>query len=166
MDEPKAQNEAQEGEALERRRRAERQRHLKIERYRYRTLWMIMLGCSGIFLGGIWLADIDMETLVEPQERYKAAESICIRTGWITAGGDGNQVKACTEWVRLSDPSGRIHRLQNAQLVKRPDGSYEVQYEERINFKLLAMIGFVVLIGVVGHRLHASLIERYRLKIG
>ncbi len=167
MEEPQAQNEAhQEGELQERQRRAERQRYLKIERYRYRTLWMIMLGCSGTFLSGIWLAGVDMETLFERQEKFRPAESHCIRTGWIRAAEEEQLVRVCNEWVNLSDPTGRVHRLQGAELVKRPDGSYEIQYKERINYRLLAMIGFVVLISFIGHQLHHYLIERYRTKLG
>jgi len=171
MEELEAPNEfpksvAEEDEAEEKRRKAERQRYLKIERYRYRTLWMIMLGCGGIFLGGIWLANVDMETLFERQEKYKPSESICLRTGWVKATEEEKQVQVCKEWINVSDPTARIHHLSSMQLVKRPDGSYGAQYEERINYKLLAMIGFLISITVIGHRLHRYLIERYRTKLG
>jgi hypothetical protein len=167
VEEPQAKNEVhQEGELQERQQRAERQRYLKFERYRYRTLWMIMLGCSGIFLSGIWLTGVDMETLFERQEKFKPAESDCIQTGWIRAAQEEQLVKVCNAWVNLSDPTGRIHRLQGAELVKQPNGSYEIQYEERINYRLLAMIGFVCSIGFIGHWLHNYLIKRYRAKLG
>jgi hypothetical protein len=170
MEESKVQNEASRGEPQEsgteeNRRRAERQRYLKIERYRYRTLWMIMLGCSGAFLSGLWLADVDMETLFERQEKYMPAESICLRTAWIKAVDGEKLMQVCKEWINNSDRSSRIHRMSGAKLVKQPDGSYRVQYEERINYKLLSMIGFVVLITVIGHRLHRYLIETYRTKL-
>ena len=166
MENPQAQNEAQEAELQEIQRRADRQRYLKVERYRYRTLWLIMVGCSAVFLGGIWLTDVDMETLVERQEKFKPEESHCIRTGWLRSAQEEQLVRVCNEWVNLSDPTGRVHLLKGAELVKQPDGSYEVQYKERINYRLLAMIGFVISISFIGHRLHSYLIERYRTKLG
>jgi hypothetical protein len=161
VEKPQAQNESQE----ERQRKAERRRYLKIERYRYRTLWMIMLGCSAVFLGGIRLANVDMETLLDRQEKFKPEESHCIETGWLKAAEEEQLVRVCKQWVNLSDPTGRMHRLGDAELVKRPDGNYEIQYKERINYRLLAMIGFVLSISFIGHWLHSYLIGRYRTKL-
>ncbi|MFQ5993401.1 MAG: hypothetical protein ACE5NA_13280, partial [Nitrospiraceae bacterium] len=75
-------------------------------------------------------------------------------------------VRLCQEWINLSDTSGQTHRLKrDIEVVQGADGKLYYDRGVRADYRLFLIIGFAVMIMVVGLLLKRFLVARYRHRL-
>ena len=74
------------------------------------SLAMIIL-CNAIVLVGLWASGINLDELAATPDVFNSKQDICLRLGWQSVTGAAEPVPLCSEWINLSDPSGKTHQI-------------------------------------------------------
>ncbi len=85
------------------------------------SLAMIVL-CNAIVLVGLWASGINLDELAATPDVFNSKQDICLRLGWQSVTGAADPVPLCSEWINLSDPSGKTHQLQREHQVSARAG--------------------------------------------
>jgi hypothetical protein len=137
--------------------------------YRYRVTGIIILISSFLFLGGIWLSGVNLEGLVWHAGMFDPERHVCLRTNWVnTTKGETDRVRLCTEWIDLTDQSGQTHVmvLENLEVIKGSDGTIRTHLQRGVNFKLLTVSAYLLIILLVGRWIQGFVIYRHKRQIG
>lgn len=138
----------------------------KIRRFSLGVSLALMVLCNAILLLGLRLSGINLDDLVKTPELFNAKQDVCLRLTWQSPPGVNEPVRLCSEWLNLSDPSGKPHYLQpDTRLKKGLDGQYYVDQGIQADYRLLMLILFVIVIIVGGVRAKWFLVNRYRLRL-
>lgn len=138
----------------------------KIRRFSLVVSLILMVSCNVILLGGFALSGINLDDLVKTPEFFNARQDVCLRLAWRSVPGANEPVRLCSEWLILSDPSGKTHYLQpDTKLKKGLDGQYYVDQGIQADYRLLMLILFVTVIIAGGVRAKWFLVNRYRLRL-
>lgn len=145
---------------------SEEKRAAKVRRFsRIVTAGLIVL-CNVLLLFGLWVTGINLDELATTPEVFNAKEDVCLRLTWERVAGAPDPVRLCSEWIQLSDPSGKPHHLAKDIAVRRgPDGQYYIDPGVRSDFRLLALALFVGVVLVLGMWARRYLVSRYRLQL-
>jgi len=129
------------------------------------SLAMIVL-CNAIVLTGLWASGINLDELAKPPDVFNSKQDICLRLGWKSVTGAVEPVRLCSEWINLSDPSGKTHQIQQEiKLRQGPDGQYYVDRGIHADYRLLILMLFVVVVIALGLVVKWYLVSRYRLRL-
>jgi len=129
------------------------------------SLAMIIL-CNAIVLVGLWASGINLDELVTPPDVFNSKQDICLRLGWQSVTGAVDPVSLCSEWINLSDPSGKTHQIQREiKLRHEPDGQYYVDRGVHADYRLLILVLVVVAVIAFGLVAKWYLVGRYRLRL-
>ena len=126
---------------------------------------MIIL-CNSIVLVGLWASGINLDELAATPDVFDSKQDICLRLGWQPVTGAAEPVPLCSEWIHLSDPSGKPHQLQRELTFRQgPDGQYYIDRSERADYRLLVLVLVVVAVIVFGLATKWYLVGWYRLRL-
>ena len=130
------------------------------------SLAMIVL-CNTIVFVGLWASGINLDELVATPDVFNANHDICLRFAWQPVGGKADPIRICSEWINLSDPSGKTHQLQREiKFREGPDGGkYYVDQGEHADYRLLILVLVVVAVIALGLVAKWYLVSRYRLRL-
>lgn len=129
------------------------------------TLVLIVL-CNVVFLVGIRISGVNLDELVETPDLFNPKSDVCLRLAWQRLPGASDPVRLCSEWINLSDPTGKPHTLDKDTKVKRgADGRYYLDQGVRADFRLMGFVMFVVAVLVPGMLIRRYLVNRYRLQL-
>ncbi len=137
--------------------------------YRYRITGLIILLCSFLFLMGIWTSGVDLDDLVWRAGMFDPEQHICLRVSWVnTTKGEADRIRLCTEWIDLSDLSGRTHMiaLEDLEVVKGSDGRIRTHLQRGINLRLVTVTGYLLIIILGGRWIQSFLIHRHQRDMG
>jgi hypothetical protein len=137
--------------------------------YRHRVTGIIIVACSLTFLGGLWASGLNLEDLVWRAGMFDPSRHVCLKSKWFpTTRGDAGRVELCNEWIDLSDLSGRIHTLMadNLEVVKGPDGVIRTRLQRGVNYRLVAVAGFLMVIILIGRFVQHYFIKRHMRQMG
>ena len=137
--------------------------------YGHRITVMVIFACSIIFLGGIWLSGIDLDKKIQSSEMFDPDQGDCLRTVWVDVdGNNGNRAQMCTEWIDRSDMSGKTHTLavEEVELVQGLDGQIHAQLKRGINYRLVTLTVYLLLIVAGGRWVQRHLIKRHIRQLG
>jgi hypothetical protein len=138
----------------------------KIRRFSFAVSLVLMVLCNAILLGGVALSGINLDDLVKTPDFFNAKQDVCLRLAWRSIPGANEPVRLCSEWLNLSDPSGKTHYLQpDTKLKKGLDGQYYVDQGIQADYRLLMLMFFVTAIIIGGVRAKWFLVNRYRLRL-
>ena len=138
----------------------------KIRRFSLAVSLVLMVLCNAILLGGLALSGINLDDLVKTPDFFNAKQDVCLRLSWQAVPGAHEPVRLCSEWLNLSDPSGKPHYLQpDTKLKKGLDGQYYVDQGIQADYRLLTLMLFVIAIIIGGVRAKWFLVNRYRLRL-
>jgi len=138
----------------------------KIRRFSLAISLALMVLCNAILLGGLALSGINLDDLVKTPDFFNAKQDVCLRLSWQSVPGAHGPVRVCSEWLNLSDPSGKPHYLQpDTKLKKGLDGQYYVDQGIQADYRLLTLMLFVIAIIIGGVRAKWFLVNRYRLRL-
>lgn len=144
----------------------DRRRAVKLRRFSLVVSLVLVVLCNAILLGGFALSGINLDDLVQTPDFFNAKQDVCLRLTWQSVLGANEPVRLCSEWLNLSDPSGKTHFLQpDAKLKKGLDGQYYVDQGVRADYRLLMLILFVIVVIIAGVRAKWFLVNRYRLRL-
>jgi hypothetical protein len=126
----------------------------------------MMVLCNAIVLVGLWASGINLDELAAAPDVFDSKQDICLRFGWQSVTGAAAPVRLCSEWINLSDPSGKTHQIQREiKLRQGPDGQYYVDRGVHADYRLLMLMLFVVAVIAFGLVAKWYLVSRYRLRL-
>ena len=144
----------------------DQRRARKVRRFTIGVSLAMIILCNAIVLVGLWASGINLDELVTPPDVFNSKQDICLRLGWQSITGAADPVPLCTEWINLSDPSGKTHQIQReVKLRQGPDGQYYVDRGVRADYRLLILMLFVVAVIAFGLVAKWYLVSRYRLRL-
>ena len=141
-------------------------RQAQVRRFaRVVSLAMIIL-CNAIVLVGLWASGINLDELAATPDVFNSKQDICLRLGWQSVTGAADPVPLCSEWIHLSDPSGKTHQLQRETKFRQgPDGQYYVDQGGHADYRLLILVLVVVAVIAFGLVAKWYLVGWYRLRL-
>jgi hypothetical protein len=129
------------------------------------SLAMIVL-CNTIVFVGLWASGINLDELVASPDVFNSKQDICLRLGWQPVTGAADPVPLCSEWIHLSDPSGKTHQLQrDTKFRQGQDGQYYVDRPGHADYRLLILVLAVVAVIAFGLVVKWYLVAWYRLRL-
>ena len=129
------------------------------------SLAMIVL-CNAIVLVGLWASGMNLDELAATPDVFNSKQDICLRLGWQPVTGAPEPVPLCSEWINLSDPSGKTHQLQREIKFRQgPDGQYYIDRGGQADYRLLISVLVVVAIIAFGLVAKWYLVGWYRLRL-
>jgi hypothetical protein len=130
------------------------------------SLAMIVL-CNTIVFVGLWASGINLDELVATPDVFDSKHDICLRLAWQPVAGTADPIRICSEWINLSDPSGKTHQLQREIKFRQgPDGGqYYVDQREHADYRLLLLVLAVVAVIAFGLVAKWYLVGWYRLRL-
>lgn len=141
-------------------------RHALVRRFSLRVTLVLIVLCNAVFLFGVWLSGVNLDELVKTPDLFNPTSDICLRLSWQRLAGAPDPVRLCSEWINLSDPTGKPHVLDTNTKVKQgPDGRYYVDRSVQADYRLMAFVGFVAAVLISGVLVRRYLVARYRLQL-
>jgi hypothetical protein len=138
----------------------------KIRRFSRAVSLVLIVVCNVILLVGFRLSGINLDDLVKTPDLFNAKRDVCLRLTWQSLPGANGPVRLCSEWLNLSDPSGKPHYLHpDMKLKKGLDGQYYVEQGVQADYRLLLLMLFVTAIIIGCVRAKWFLVNRYRLRL-
>ena len=137
--------------------------------YSRRVTGAAILVCCFLFLGGIWISGIELENLIWTAGLFDPRENICLKTAWMnTTQGQADRVQLCTEWIDHSDMNGETHKLsvEELEIIKGGDGKVRAHLKRGINFRLVGVTSYLLIIIAGGLFVQRVLIGRYKKQMG
>jgi len=145
---------------------SEERRAAKVRRFSRLVTAVLIVFCNVILLLGVWVSGINLDELVSTPDVFNGKEDICLRLTWERVTGAPDPVRLCSEWIKLSDPSGMPHHLSKDVAVRLgPDGQYYIDPGVRSDFRLVALALFVGVVLLFGMWIRRYLVGRYRLQL-
>lgn len=138
-----------------------------VRRFARVVSFVLIIICNAIVLVGLWASGINLDELVATPDVFNSKRDICLRLAWQPVGGTADPIRICSEWINLSDPSGKTHQLQREIKFRQgPDGGqYYVDQGEHADYRLLILVLVVVAVIALGLVAKWYLVSRYRLHL-
>jgi hypothetical protein len=142
------------------------QRARRVRRFGIGVSVVLIVLCNAILLFGVWASGLNLDELVKTPEFFNSKQDICLRLTWQKIAGASEPMRLCSEWINLSDPSGKTHQIQTDMKVRQgADGQYYVDRGIRADYRLLGVALFVVVVIVMGITVKRYLVSRYQLHL-
>ena len=144
----------------------DQRRARKVRRFTIAVSLAMIILCNAIVLVGLRASGINLDELVTTPDVFNSKQDICLRLGWQSVTGAVDPVPLCSEWISLSDPSGKTHQIQREiKLRHGPDGQYYVDGGGRADYRLLILVLVVMAVIALGLVAKWYLVGRYRLRL-
>jgi hypothetical protein len=144
----------------------DQRRARKVRRFTIGVSLAMIVFCNSIVLVGLWASGINLDELATTPDVFNSKQDICLRLGWQSVTGAAEPVRLCTEWINLSDKSGKTHQIQpEIKLRHGPDGQYYVDPGIGADYRLLILVLIVMAVIAFGLVAKWYLVGRYRLRL-
>jgi hypothetical protein len=141
----------------------EAMRNAKVRRYSTGVTVAMIVLCNAVFLAGIWASGINLDELVRTPDLFNPKSDVCLRLTWQRLTGAQDPVQLCSEWINLTDPTGKAHSLDKETRVRQgADGRYYLDPGIRADYRLMGYVAFVGMVIVFGMLARRYLVNRYR----
>jgi len=112
------------------------------------------------------MSGVDLDIALSKPELYDPENGYCVRVGFAKVEGAKGPMQLCTEWLELSDPSGHTHHIREGiGLAMGADGQLYYQARQEENFRLIALLMFVIVVIGSGMWAKRFLISWYQLQL-
>jgi hypothetical protein len=146
--------------------REEASRNALVRRFSLRVTLVLIVLCNAVFLFGVWGSGVNLDELVQTPDLFNPTSDICLRLTWQRLAGAPDPVRLCSEWINLSDPTGKPHLLDaNTKVKQGPDGRYYVDRAVSADYRLVGFVGFAGAVLMSGMLIRRYLVARYRLQL-
>lgn len=143
----------------------EEERAAKVRRY---TTWVtltIIIVCNGIFVLGIWVSGVDLESMITLPDEFNPEKDACLRYATRRIEGSAEPIRLCSEWINFSDPA-RTHTFHpNTKVIQDAEGALYFDHGPQVDYRLLLYVGFAIGLLVCGMIVNRYLIARYRARL-
>lgn len=144
----------------------EMSRNARVRRFTSRVTLALIVLCNAVFLIGMRVSGVNLDELVKAPDIFNPKSDICLRLTWQRLTGAPDPVRLCSEWINLSDPTGKTHTLDKETKVKQgADGQYYLDRGIQADYRLMGFVGFVAAVIVSGMLIRRYLVSRYRLQL-
>jgi hypothetical protein len=127
---------------------------------------VLIVLCNIVFVAGIRVSGVNLDDLMKTPDLFDPTSDICLRLTWQRLAGAPDPVRLCSEWINLSDPTGTPHVLDKEMKVQQgADGRYYFDHGIQADYRLMAFVGFVVMVLMSGLLVRRYLVSRYRLQL-
>lgn len=127
---------------------------------------VLIIVCNGFLVLGWWLSGVDLETSLSKPEIYDVKSHYCVGVKWMKIDDVDQPMKVCTAWLDLSDPSGQTHTLrQGHPLTVGADGELHYADQRNEDYRLIALVIFVMLVFGAGMWVKQYMIARYTRRL-
>ena len=142
-------------------------RKVLVRRFARLVSLVLIIICNAIVLVALWASGINLDELVATPDVFNSKHDICLRFAWQPVAGTADPIRICSEWINLSDPSGKTHQLQReVKFREGPEGGqYYVDQGEHADYRLLILGLIVVAVIALGLVVKWYLVCRYRLHL-
>lgn len=138
----------------------------RIRRFGIGVSFALIVLCNAILLLGVRASGVNLDELVRAPDLFNSKQDICLRLTWRKVTGASEPMRLCSEWINLSDPSGKTHQIQkDVKVLQGADGHYYVDQGIKADYRLLGVGLFVVAVIVSGIVVKRYLVSRYRLHL-
>ncbi len=138
----------------------------KVHRFAMLMTVVMILVCNAMFLLGLWWSGVNLDQLVRTPDLFDPKEDICLRLNWQKVIGSSELVRLCSEWIRLSDPSGATHQFQHETEVKQDaQGRLYFDHGALVDYRLFVLVLFVACVVLFGIAMKSFLVSRYRIRL-
>ena len=138
----------------------------RVRRFGVAVSILLIVTCNAILLLGVWASGVNLDELVRTPDLFNAKQDICLRLTWQKVTGASEPMRLCSEWINLSDPSGKTHQIQSDLKVRQgADGQYYIDRRIQADYRLLGVALFVVVVIIMGIVVKRYLVSRYRLHL-
>lgn len=142
------------------------QRDSQVRRYASRITIVIIVLCNTVLLLGLWTSGIDLDQLIRTPDVFDPNKDVCVRFGWHKVAGVDKPVRLCSEWINLSDRSGRTHTFQrDTSVVEGADGRLYFDHGTQVDSRIIVLGIFFLMIVSAGILVNRYLIARYRARL-
>lgn len=142
------------------------QRDVQVHRYASRVTIAIILLCNTVLLLGLWTSGIDLDRLIRTPDVFDPNKDVCVRVGWHKVAGVDKPIRLCSEWINLSDRSGQTHTFpHDTSVVEGADGKLYFDYGSQVDYRIVVLGVFFLVIISAGIMLNRYLIARYRTRL-
>ncbi len=122
--------------------------------------------CNLILLGALWGSGLDLDDVLTNAGLYDPQAGHCLRVAWVDVAGAEGPVRVCSEWLDVTDPTGRVHALKEGEpLAMSVDGNL---YYANARHRDLWLLGLVIFAGAViwlGMRVKRALLTWYESRL-
>ena len=144
----------------------DQRRAKRVRRFAIGVSLAMMVFCNAIVLVGLWASGINLDELAMTPDVFNSKKDICLRLGWQSVTEAVDPVSLCSEWINLSDPSGKTHQIQREiKLRQGLDGQYYVDRGVHADYRLLILMLFVGAVIVFGLVAKWYLVSRYQQRL-
>ena len=144
----------------------DQRRASKVRRFTIGVSIVLMVVCNAVLLLGVRVSGVNLDELVKTPDVFNSKQDICLRLGWQSVAGAAEPVPLCSEWINLSDPSGRTHQIQREIKFRQGSGGqYYVDRGIHADYRLFILVLFVVAVIAFGLVAKWYLVSRYRLRL-
>jgi len=145
----------------------DQRRTRKVRRFTIGVSFAMIIICNAIVLVALWASGINLDELAATPDVFNSKYDICLRLAWQPVAGTADPIRICSEWINLSDPSGKTHHIQQEIKFRQgPDGGqYYVDQGEHADYRLLVLVLVVVAVIAFGLLAKWYLVGRYRLRL-
>ncbi len=144
----------------------EERRTRRLRRFSLGVTIAMMVLCNAVFLLGIWVSGVNLDRLIRFPDVFNPKRDICLRQTWQKVIGSDELVQLCSEWINLSDPSGRTHQFpKDTQVKQGADGRLYFDHGAHVDYRLFVFVLFVISILAGGLLLKRYLVSRYKLRL-
>ena len=138
----------------------------RVRRFGIGVSIVLIVLCNAILLFGLRASGLNLDELIKIPDVFNPKQDICLRLTWQKVSGASEPLRLCSEWINLSDPSGKTHQIQSDMKVRQgADGQYYVDRGIRADYRLLGVALLVVVVIVMGIVVKRYLVSRYRLHL-
>jgi hypothetical protein len=144
----------------------DQRRARKVRRFTIGVSLAMIILCNAIVLVGLWASGINLDELATTPDLFNSKQDVCLRLGWQSVAGAADPVPLCSEWINLSDPSGKTHQIQQEVKLRHGlDGQYYVDQGGHADYRLLILVLVVVAVIAFGLLAKWYLVGRYRMRL-
>jgi len=127
---------------------------------------LLIVGCNGILLGGLWASGINLEIVLSQPELFDPSRGACVGVAWVDVVGADRPLRLCSEWLDFRDISGNTHKiLQHEVIAMKTDGQLYYRDQHHSHRQVAWLVGSVIFVMGGGMWVKHSLIRWYRTRV-
>lgn len=141
-------------------------RSARVRTFATRVTLVLIVLCNVVLVAGIRISGVNLDELVRTPDLFNPKSDVCLRLAWERLPGAPDPIRLCSEWINLSDPTGKPHMLdKDTRVTRGADGRYYLDQGVRADFRLMGFVVFVVAVIVSGVLVRRYLVNRFRLQL-
>ncbi len=136
-------------------------------RFRLGVTLALIVVCNLALWGALRVIGPDLDfVLTHDALLYDPQAGHCLRTARMEVSGVEGRIPVCSEWLDVTDPTGRVHALQEGEpLAMSVDGNLYYENADQADRRLLGLLIFAGVVIYLGMRAKRHLLTWYETRL-